>query len=402
MKIALISIHYPPLRSSCAVQMRDLAQELLREGHEPLVIVPTQGLNAPYRLDVIESIPVYRISSNKMIDIGYMRRAINEILLPFSMLLNLRKSDFPSTNLDAVVWYSPTIFFGPLVYFLKKSSQCPSYLILRDIFPEWALDLGLFTKGPIYYLFKLIARYQYSVANVIGVQTDSNLKYLFKWKNKPNRKLEVLHNWLSPALKNGTTLCINDSLLRGRKIFIYIGNMGVAQGMDILIELANKLRLRSDIGFLFVGRGSEVSRLQAMVNSLDLNNVLFHNEIDPSQIPSLLKQCQVGLIALDPRHTTHNIPGKFLTYLQAGLPVLARVNSDTDLLKVIENYNIGRSYTGSDIEELSAIAEELIDNQDQLLEISNRQLEISNTLYSTKNAVHKIISSLNSYSTINQ
>ena len=68
---------------------------------------------------------------------------------------------------------------------------------MRDIFPEWTLDLGILKKNPIYYFFKIVAKYQYSVANIIGVQTSSNLKYLENWSKKPNRKLEVLNNWLS-------------------------------------------------------------------------------------------------------------------------------------------------------------------------------------------------------------
>ena len=86
MKTALISIHYPPQRSSCAVQMRDLAQELLSLGHEPIVIVPTEGLNKECISEIIDGVQVYRISSFKTLDIGNVRRAVNELLLPFIMM----------------------------------------------------------------------------------------------------------------------------------------------------------------------------------------------------------------------------------------------------------------------------------------------------------------------------
>jgi len=237
MKIALICIHYPPLRSSCAVQMRDLAQELLILGHEPIVIVPSEGLHKAYVSEVIDGVQVFRFSSFKTVDVGNIQRAINEMLLPFTILFRIRKSSFPIKELDAIVWYSPTIFFGPVVKVLKSASNCPSYLILRDIFPEWTLDLGILKKGPIYYLFKLVAKYQYSVADIIGVQTSSNLKYLDNWVKKPNRKLEVLNNWLSVANSQKNSISLTGTCLHDRKIFVYIGNMGIAQGMDILSTL---------------------------------------------------------------------------------------------------------------------------------------------------------------------
>ena len=397
MKIALISIHYPPQRSSCAVQMRDLAQEFLILGHEPIVIVPTEG---PYKeciSEIIDGVQVYRISSLKTIDVGNVRRAVNEILLPFIMLYRIRKSDFPIKELGAIVWYSPTIFFGPVVRFLKSSSNCPSYLILRDIFPEWTLDLGILKKGPIYYLFKLVATYQYSVADIIGVQTWSNLKYLEKWERKPNRKLEVLNNWLADVDAQKTSISLIDTYLYGRKIFVYIGNMGVAQGMDILVDLAESFKKRKDVGFLFVGRGTEVEKLKAASLDKKLNNILFFDEIDPKEIPSLLAMCHVGLIALDPRHKSHNIPGKFLTYMQAGLPVLARINARTDLADLIRDENVGRVYIGNKIECFRHLAEEIIDNENNLRIMSERGFILHKKMFSSNYAANKIVRSLSSY-----
>lgn len=394
MKIALVCIHYPPLRSSCAIQMRDLAQELLLQGHEPIVIVPTEGLHRAWRSEELDGVQVFRLAAFKTMDIAYFRRAINEMLLPFSMLYGLWQSNFPITELDAVVWYSPTIFFGPLVWTLKRSSKCSAYLILRDIFPEWALDLGLLKKGPAYYLFRLVAKYQYSVADIIGVQTPSNLGYLLNWAKKPNRRLEVLKNWLLPAPKQGTSISVAKTHLDGRKIFVYIGNMGVAQGMDILLELAESLKHRQDIGFLFVGRGTEVERLQTVADNGGLDNILFHDEIDSKEIPSLLAMCHVGLIALDPRHKSHNIPGKFLSYMQAGLPVLARINAGTDLAALIEEEGVGRVYIGNVISEFQFFADELVKNEIELKLMSERGRALSDSMFSSNSAVRQIVSQI--------
>ena len=87
---------------------------------------------------------------------------------------------------------------------------------------------------------------------------------------------------------------------------------------------------------------------------------MIYKEIDSNQISDLTKQCHYGLIALDPRHNSHNIPGKFLTYMINGLPVLARLNPNTDLEEIIKRYKIGFSYTGYVIEEFQNLAERLL------------------------------------------
>ena len=394
MKIALISAHYPPQKTSCAVQMRDLAQELLKMGHDPIVIVPVEKTNQSIYIEKIDNIQILRIPTFKINNIGNIRRAFNEILLPLNMILGLKKNFFLIKSLDAVVWYSPTIFFGPLIKYIKKSSNCVSYLVLRDIFPEWALDLGILKKNLIFYFLKMVANYQYSLADTIGVQTNSNLKYFNDLLIKKKNKIEVLNNWLSPSIDKKSSISINDTKLRDRKIFVYIGNMGVAQGIKILIELADSLKNRKNIGFVFVGRGSKLNELKDYVENKNLDNVLFFDEIDPDEISDLLKMCHIGLIALDPLHKSHNIPGKFLSYLQSGLPVLARVNSGTDLQKIIEKENLGSVCNGSEVNELKILAENLIENDTNLKSISKRCRLISSKMFSSKSAAEQIILSL--------
>jgi glycosyltransferase involved in cell wall biosynthesis len=170
--------------------------------------------------------------------------------------------------------------------------------------------------------------------------------------------------------------------------------MGVAQGMDILIDLAASFNLRPDVGFLFVGRGTDVPRLRANAIDRRLNNIIFHDEVDPGEIPALLSQCHIGLLALDPRHRTHNIPGKFLTYVQAGLPVLARINPDTDLAKIIENEGVGCAYVGDVVSELHDLAEELAGNRNKREVMSMQGRALSKRMFSPTTTVNQIVEAL--------
>lgn len=394
MRIALIADAYPPMRTSGAVQLRDLAQELLRQGHFPTVMVPSADLPTQWHQDLLEGVPVLRLKALRTKDIGYARRTIGEFLMPFAMLRNLRKSPLADVRWDGVVWYSPTIFLGPMANALKRASGCRSYLIIRDIFPEWAVDMGLLRRGLAYHFFKTIARYQYSVADVIGVQTPGNLPYFAAWAAQPGRRVEVLQNWLASAPDTGSSISLAASRLAGRTIFVYAGNMGVAQGMDILLDLAERLRDRSDIGFLFVGRGSDASRLHTGAESRRLDNVLFHDEVEPSEIPGIYAQCHVGLVALDRRHKTHNIPGKFLSYMLAGLPVLASINLGNDLADLIKREGVGRVSTSHSVDELLRLAEEMVQESVEKELVANRCRALAARLFSPTTVARQVIEGL--------
>jgi len=391
LQIALISTDYPPLRTSAAVQLRDLARQLAALGHRPVMIVPSLTSDKPWTIERAEGIEVLRIAAPPTRAASHIRRALAEMWLPFAMLRNVRRSPFRSAKWDLLVWYSPPIFFGPLIWALRNASGARTYLILRDIFPEWAVDLGILKKGPAYLLLKAVAAFQYAVADTIGVQTESNLAYLPNWTKSARRRVEVLHNWLAVMPNAGSSIDIARTELAGRKIFVYIGNMGVAQGIEIFIDLIQCLRHRKDIGFLFVGRGSEFPKLEAERVSRDLDNVLFFDEIDSSEIPGLLAQCQVGLVALHPDHKTHNIPGKFVSYARYGLPVLARVNGGTDLERLIEERGVGRVYVGYAVDELKRLAEELADDDGLRNSMSERGRELGRIMFSPETAARQIV-----------
>jgi len=394
MRIALIADTFPPLRTSGAVQLRDLSREFVQQGHSLTVMLPTAGLNTPWLLEDSDGVQVLRLRAPKTKDINYVSRTINEFLMPFAMLRNLRKSPLANERWDGVVWYAPSIFLGPIANALKKASGCKGYLIIRDIFPEWAADMGLMGRGLPYKFFKAVANYQYSVADVIGVQTPGNEAYFENWRQRAGRRLEVLQNWLADAPAAGCSIDIAKTPLAGRKVFVYAGNMGVAQGMGILLDLAEKLLHRTDVGFLFVGRGSDAKKLAADAQARGLQNVLFQDEIHPDEIPGLYAQCQVGLVALDPRHKSHNIPGKFLTYMQSGLPVLANINAGNDLAGIIRHENVGRVSEDSSADTLALLALELIDGLVVDAGYRERCRALYSRLFAPETAVRQIVAAL--------
>jgi glycosyltransferase involved in cell wall biosynthesis len=308
---------------------------------------------------------------------------------------NLKQSPIAGRGYEAIIWYSPTIFLGPIVRWLKRRNNCPSYLILRDIFPQWAADMGLISRGPAFYLLDAIAGYQYRLADVIGVQTPGNLEFFDDFRLRhPNCHVEVLQNWLGKAPDEACSIDLAGTALGGRRVFVYAGNMGVAQQMDKLLDLAIALRDRDDAGFLFVGRGSEAQRLRDAATTQGLRNTMFHDEIAPDEIPALYRQCHVGMISLDSRHKTHNIPGKFLTYMQAGLPVLASINAGNDLKTLVEDKRVGRVSVEPEGRDLPELATGMIEQEVRDDSMRGRCVDLSENLFSARAAVEQIVRSI--------
>lgn len=394
MKIMIVADNYPPLRSSAAVQIEDLADEFQKNGHCPTVVTPTPELSDKWVLEYRNGVRVLRVKTMKMRDIYYVKRVFSEAVTPFVIRRRLLQSGLLTETWDGIIWYSPSIFFGPLISFLKKKLKCPSYLILRDIFPEWAVDVGLMGRGLPYRFFKFIEKTQYRSADTIGIQSEAARPYLHSFLKRKIPEIDLLQNWLADSSAFDCTIEIAQTALAGRKICVYAGNMGVAQDVSVFLDLASYMQDRDNIGFLFVGRGSDVKRLKQRAETEGLNNVLFLDEIDPDEISGLLAQCHIGLLALDPRHRTNNIPGKFLTYMRDSLPVLACVNPGNNLTTMINESRVGFA---SETRNTAALKEGLLmllhaseDHADTAVRCRRIYLE----LFSPPAAVEAIISRL--------
>jgi glycosyltransferase involved in cell wall biosynthesis len=347
MRIAIIADSFPPLKNSAAVLVSSLAEAIASEGHHVLVVTPSNDIDKAFVEDDYGAFKVLRIRCRDIKANHKLFRGINELSLFILLPYQFNKTQHGKESWDLVIWYSPTIFLGGLVKLLKKRSKV-TYLILRDIVPDWMVDVGLMKKGLSYYFLKWFEQYQYQLASVIGVQSPGNKKYIEKIKLPSLKKLEVLANWMpststayqSVDIKHSYTN-LQNTILANKKVFIYAGNLGEAQGIENFAQVILNLKDQSDCGFLIIGRGSKKEWLQIFIGLHDLQNVLLLNEVDLLTLSMYYRQCRCGLLFLDPGHQSHNIPGKFISYLEAGLPVAACVNPGNDLIKVIEDENLG-------------------------------------------------------------
>lgn len=150
-----------------------------------------------------------------------------------------------------------------------------------------------------------------------------------------------------------------------------------------------------NLGFLFIGRGSEKHRLELKSKEMRLTNTLFLDEIPNEQLSSLLRQCHIGMIALHPKHRTQNIPGKFLAYLDAGLPIMAFLNEGNDLIELLKSHEIGVAISSDDPQSMSLKINQTMSLRARSQNIDKKCQEILQKYFLSSVAAEQISNRLN-------
>jgi O26-antigen biosynthesis N-acetyl-L-fucosamine transferase len=336
----LVDCYFPVLKSSAKL-IRDLGQEFHCLGHEVWVVTPSDQIQGQVDLKLEDGLHIVRVRTGGIKRASKVLRALRETRLS-ATIWNAAQEIFRAHRGDLIVFYSPTIFFGGLVSRLKALWNCPAYLILRDIFPQWAVDAGLLRKGLIWKYFRSKETQQYRNASWIGIESPANLKYF--QQNYPHKvhRVEVLRNWASldkrKLVPNGFRARLG---LQEKVVFIYGGNIGVAQYLDNLLSLAKNLSTEKHIHFLLVGEGSEAARLQETIRIQRLSNIQMLPMVPEETYMEMLSEADVGLISLHPQLKTFNTTGKILGYMYCSKPLLASVNAGNDLFHLIEDNQAG-------------------------------------------------------------
>jgi glycosyltransferase involved in cell wall biosynthesis len=394
MRILLFVVYYLPSTMSSATLIHDLAVEFRRLGHEPIVVAPDENILQEHQVSFENGIKVLRIRTGKIKSATRFVRAFNEIRLS-KIIWKKGKQFFDENPCDLIIYYSPSIFFGSLVKRLKKKFACPSYLILGDIFPEWAVETGILPKGLVYYYFKYKERHNYEAADIIRVQSPANLLY-FKDKGLDRKyNLEVLYNWTSLTEKYAPRTIYRVRLgLQNKVVFFYGGNIGVAQDIDNIIRLAENLRNEPTAYFLLVGGGSEVSRLKAIIELKELTNIAILDPVDHQEYLSMLSEFDVGLISLDRRLRSQNFPGKMMSYMYHSKPILASINPGNDLKEMLEDKKAGLVCINGEDDIFTSYARRLLADENLRLQLGLNARALLESTFSVSKAASQILSHL--------
>ena len=336
--------------------MQDLALSLLAEGHKVSVITPvppretSSDQRSPYISDY-HGVSVYGFPMTPMPPaqgvLDKIKRLRHEMGLPRNALKTHGKA-FSEMSVDGIIYYSPSIFFHPLVRALKSMWSCRSYLVLRDIFPQWAIDTGILKdNSPLSLFFKYHERKNYVAADMIGAQTPQNV-IDFADKFGPNYPVDVLYNWVTPPLDKpdlghtedapafSKTSAIRNtlSISEDHTLFFYGGNLGIAQNITAFVKLADTASQGRPLSFIFLGRGDRQEAVKTLCDAAP--QCYYLPPVSQAEYLEILSEIDIGLISLDVRNTTHNVPGKTLNYLANDIPVAGIVNPKNDLMTMLD------------------------------------------------------------------
>jgi O26-antigen biosynthesis N-acetyl-L-fucosamine transferase len=391
MRILLLVVYYLPSTTSSAKLISDLAAELQRLGHEVIVVAPDENISTDVETTVENEIHILRVRTGKIKTASKWVRGFNEARLS-ELIWDRGRQFFTKNRCDLIIYYSPTIFFGSLVKRLKKQFGCPSYLILRDLFPQWALDAGILHKGIVYSYFKWKERQNYEAADIIGVQSPANLLYFHENGLDEKYHLEVLYNWTTLEEENISPRGYRERLgLQDKVVFFYGGNIGIAQDIDNIVRLAINLQSEPDAYFLLVGEGSEVPRLRADIASKELMNISIHPAVGQREYLSMLSEFDVGLICLDRGLKTQNFPGKMLGYMYYSMPMLASINPGNDLKVILENNGAGLVCVNKDDETFAMLAKRILGDEELRLRLGRNARALLESTFSVSGAAGQIL-----------
>ncbi|MDA9287292.1 glycosyltransferase family 4 protein [Amylibacter sp.] len=398
MRIALISDEFLPEGTRAHSKMiYELACKFKDLGNVPIVITPGKpNQDKILLIDRMDDIQVWRFRSGYTRGMGMFRRAINEFLLSFRAWFAIKKM-VKADKIDLCVVYSPTIFFGPLAWKLRKQGAYV-YLVLRDIFPQWAIDHGLIKKNSIItYFFKLFEKINYMAAHSIGLQSKANLDF-FSLMFPKFKNIEVLMNWtvteyVSQDKDDGT---FRESLgISNKVLFFFGGNIGYAQDMSNIMRLAKNLKNTRQAHFLILGEGDECDLIKDLKTKWLLDNVTILPPVSQKEYESILAATDIGLISLAREHSTHNFPGKVLGYLKAAKPVLGSVNAGNDLLHVINDSNSGFVFINGEDNLLLSTSKRLIESAELRKNIGKNGVKLLKQKFSVDMAAKIILLSMN-------
>lgn len=349
------------LLNICSINERNIYTDLMREfaknGHSVYVVSPIERRYGKRTRVYDESIKgssqiarILNIRTGNIQKTNIIEKGLSTILLERQIKQGIKRY-FSDVAFDLVLYSTPPITLCSAVKYIKKRDNAKTYLLLKDIFPQNAVDMGMLShkglRGFLYRYFRRKEKKLYSVSDRIGCMSQANVDYVIKHNPEIDPSMvEVCPNSIEVQdmrLSDAEKLAMRDKygILTDKKMFVYGGNLGRPQGIPFIIDCLRAEKDNEKVFFLIVGDGTEYGKLEAFVEEEKPANVKLMKRLPKEDYDRMVAACDVGLIFLDHRFTIPNFPSRLLSYMQAGLPVLACTDPNTDIGKTITDGGFG-------------------------------------------------------------
>lgn len=385
-----------------SIEVQGIYPDLLRKfrdnGHDVTIVSPTErkfGNKTKYtQKDGVRILNVWTTNIQKT---NLLEKGITTLFLEFYYYNAIMKY-VNYKDVDLILYSTPPITFTYLIKRLKNASNAKTYLLLKDIFPQNAVDLKLInSRGILYKYFRKQEKVLYHISDFIGCMSQANLNYVLDKNPEIEKKtLEVNPNSIEVKgryFEFETDLYIKYNIPRNKVIFIFGGNLGIPQGIDFLKANIEYCKSIEEAFFLIVGDGTEYNNFSHWIRTENIHNALLLKELPKSEYDEIIRLSHVGLIFLNPLFTIPNFPSRILSYMQYHLPVICATDLVTDIGEIALENSFGYKCLTSDSQAFFDYVVKLLD-KDLRIQMGKNGFEFLCSEYSVENSYNKIIEKL--------
>lgn len=323
----------------------DLLREFAKNGHQLYVISPVEKRShLKTHLIKEENARILRLQIGNAQKTNIIEKGVSTIRIGPAFQKAI-KQYFADVKFDLILYSTPPITLVDTVEYVKKRDGAKTYLLLKDIFPQNAVDMGMLRttglKGILYRHFRKQEKKLYQISDRIGCMSQANVDYVIK--HNPDVDPSIVE--ICPNSVEVIDKCIDEEtrikirvkykIPVDKKVFVYGGNLGRPQGIPFIIESLKKCEKIRDAFFLIVGDGTEYHLLNEYMETERPENVKLMKSLSKEDYDKLVGACDVGMIFLDHRFTIPNFPSRLLVYMQSKIPVLVCTDSNSDVGKEV-------------------------------------------------------------------
>ncbi|MBS1571753.1 MAG: glycosyltransferase family 4 protein [Bacteroidetes bacterium] len=360
-----------------SIEERGIYQDLLRkfrnEGHKVTIVTPVERRKRiATNFQEKEGVSILQVKTFNIQKTNVFEKGIGTLAIEYQYLSAIKKY-LKDTEFDLVLYSTPPITFVKVIEFFKNRDNAYSYLLLKDIFPQNAVDMKMIKRGGfIHKQFLKKEKKLYQISDTIGCMSPANVDFVLNHNPEISPiKVEVNPNSIDPIaidFSDNEKFNIRSKydLPTDKKILVYGGNLGKPQGIDFLLETIIETKLE-EVFFLIVGDGIEYSKIKTWFENIQPKNAKLLRKLPKEDYDKLLIACDVGMIFLDKDFTIPNFPSRLLSYLEMKLPIIAATDPNTDIGVVIENNGCGyKVKAGNQLDMQSKLNLLLNDNLEQM------------------------------------
>jgi len=362
------------------VNHRGIYQDLLRkfrdEGHDVTIVSPVERRKkTATNLQHKDGVHILQVRTLNITKANLIEKGIGTLAIEYQYLSAVKKH-LKNKKFDLVLYSTPPITFVKVVEYIKKRDSASTYLLLKDIFPQNAVDMKMMKPNSFFHkYFSKKEKALYAISDKIGCMSPANVKFILEHNPEiPPERVEVNPNSIEPieiiyTQEQKNEIRLKYGLPLDKKILVYGGNLGKPQGLNFLLETINAC-VTENAYFLIVGDGTEFLKIKEWFSNYQPRNASLLQRLPKDDYDKLLNACDIGLILLHKDFLIPNFPSRLLSYLEMKKPIISATDENTDIGEIIEQNNCGKKVIAGDLKNMMKAIEDLVSTNTQLYEKS--------------------------------